>query len=95
MITMHPGEYLKMSYVEPYRLTQRGLAEALGISTAAISRLLACKADLSPEMAIRLSLVLGRSAESWMEMQTKHSLALARKVVRPSSLTPLSLENAV
>jgi len=46
-------------------------------------------------MAIRLSLVLGRSVESWMEMQTKHSLALARKVVKPSSVTPLSLENAV
>jgi addiction module HigA family antidote len=82
---MHPGEYLAVSYVEPYELSQRELAERLGVSTAAVSRLLAGKADLSPEMAVRLALVFDRSAESWMELQSAHSLALAKKAVDPAT----------
>ena len=91
MITMHPGEYLAVSYVEPYGLSQRALAERLGVSTAAVSRLLAGKADLSPEMAVRLALVFDRSAESWMELQSAHSLALAKKAVGPATTSRFEL----
>ncbi|KOP51147.1 MULTISPECIES: HigA family addiction module antitoxin [Pseudomonas syringae group] len=90
MITMHPGEYLEMAYVEPYEIKQADLAESLGISTAAISRLLACKSDLSPEMAVRLSLVFDRSAESWMALQSDFSLSQAREVVRPDAVKKLA-----
>ena len=92
MITMHPGEYLYLSYIEPYKITQSELAERLGVSSAAVSRLLAGKADLSAEMAVRLSLVLDRSAESWLDMQTAHSLAQARKKVDPVKLRPIDLD---
>ena len=88
MITMHPGEYLMMSYVEPYRLSQRELAGRLGVSTAAVSRLLAHKSDLAPALAVRLEVVFDQSAESWMTMQVAHSLAQARKAVDPRKLTP-------
>lgn len=81
MITMHPGDYLILSYVEPYKLSQRELAERLGVSTATISRLLSQKVELTPELAVRLELVFGQSAESWMTMQLAHSLAQARKAV--------------
>jgi addiction module HigA family antidote len=91
MITMHPGEYLQASYMEPHRLTQKDLAASLGVSTAAVSRLLAGKSDLSPEMAVRLQLVFGRSAESWMSMQTSHSLALARAALDPALVRPIFL----
>ncbi|KNQ37702.1 XRE family transcriptional regulator, partial [Salmonella enterica subsp. enterica serovar Heidelberg] len=43
------------------------------------SRVLNGKADLSVEMALRLSRVLGRSAESWINMQTQYSLNASRK----------------
>lgn len=81
MITMHPGEYLILSYVEPYKLSQREMADRLGVSTATVSRVLSQKADVTPEMAVRLELVFGQSAESWMAMQVAHSLAQARKAV--------------
>lgn len=81
MITMHPGEYLILSYVEPYKLSQRELADRLGVSTATVSRLLSQKAEVTPEMAVRLELVFGQSAEAWMAMQVAHSLAQARKAV--------------
>ncbi|SWN75917.1 Uncharacterized HTH-type transcriptional regulator YddM [Klebsiella pneumoniae] len=37
------------------------------------------KADLSVDMAFRLSKVLGRSPESWINLQTQYSLDKARK----------------
>lgn len=92
MLTMHPGEYLTVSYVEPYELSQRELAERLGVSTAAVSRLLAGKADLSPEMAVRLALVFDRSAESWMALQSAHSLAQAKKAVDPATTSRFHID---
>jgi addiction module HigA family antidote len=37
------------------------------------------KTDVSPAMAIKLSKVLGRTAESWLAMQDNYNLWLARK----------------
>lgn len=91
MITMHPGEYVKLCYIEGYRLSQREIARRLGVSAAVVSRVVAEKADLTPEMAIRLELAFGRSAESWMAMQTGYSLAKTRKLVDPASVTRIAL----
>lgn len=91
MITMHPGEYLVMSYVEPYKLSQREMAGRLGVSAATVSRLLSQKAELTPELAVRLELVFGQSAESWMAMQLAHSLALARKAVDKRTVKKFSV----
>lgn len=78
MITMHPGEYLSQFYLEPFDISQTKMAEHLQVSKSALSRLLSGDSDLSPEMAVRLSYVLDRSAESWMEMQSQHSLKRAK-----------------
>ncbi len=79
MITMHPGEYLAMAYVEPLGLTQSVLAKHLQVDKSSVSRLLSRDADLTASMAVRLSLVFDLSAEAWMEMQTQHSLKAAKK----------------
>ncbi|HHJ3159195.1 transcriptional regulator [Klebsiella pneumoniae] len=39
------------------------------------------KTDLSYEMALRLSKVIGRSAESWVNMQAQYSLSKSRKTL--------------
>ncbi len=56
-------------------LTAAELASALEVSESTLSRLIHKKIDLSPALAVKLSKVLGRSAESWMAMQAKHTLA--------------------
>ena len=94
MLTMHPGEYLNEFYIKPFELTQREMAACLGVSTAALSRLIAEKADLTAEMAVRLELALDRSAESWMAMQESHSLVRARKAVDPASVLPFDFKAA-
>lgn len=86
MLTMHPGEYLEMAYLEPLQLSQKKLSDMLGVSPAAISRLVSGNSDLSPEMAVRLSLSFDRSAESWMQMQMQHSLQIAKTAVDPTTI---------
>ena len=60
-------------------LTTTELAKKLDVSIPAVSRLLNQKADVSPDMAVRLENVFQRSAESWMAMQASYSLSKARE----------------
>jgi plasmid maintenance system antidote protein VapI len=45
-------------------------------------------------MALRLSRVLGRSAESWLAMQDSYGLWQARQSLDLSGLTPMELTAA-
>lgn len=79
MITMHPGEYIKLAYIETKQMTQRSLAAKLAVSPATLSRLLDAQSSLTVPMALALERVLGRSAESWLTMQMRYSLSECRK----------------
>lgn len=92
MITMHPGEYLSMAYVEPMRLTQAALAQHLKVNKSSVSRLLSGEAELTAPMAVRLSHVFDLSAEAWMEMQSQHSLKIAKKQLQTIAFERLTLE---
>ena len=74
-ITVHPGGFIKRNYIDELGLRATELADALEVSESTLSRLVHEKIDLSPAMAVKLSKVLGRSAESWMAMQANHTLA--------------------
>lgn len=92
MITMHPGEYLALSYLQPLQISQAELAKRLGVSPSAVSRLVQEKADVSVDMAMRLGRVLDRSPESWLHMQIQHNLAAARTKGDLDMLQPLELQ---
>jgi len=92
MITMHPGEYLAMAYIVPMGITQSRLAKHLQVDRSSVSRLLNCEADLTPNMAVRLSLVFDLSAEAWMEMQTQHSLKAEKRRFEGQKFEPLTVQ---
>ena len=75
--------------MEPNELTCRFLAGRLGVSPSTLNRILTCKSGLSPEMALRLSKVLGRTPESWLIMQDNYNLWLAKKRVNLDNTHPL------
>jgi addiction module HigA family antidote len=77
----HPGEFISEIYLEPNGLSGRELAESLGVAASTVSRILKGSGRVTPEMALRLSKSLGRSAESWLAMQDAHDLWQARKQV--------------
>lgn len=75
----HPGEILRQLCIEPLGLTVTAAAEGLGISRKTLSAILNGRASVSPEMAARLSLAFGSSAESWLDHQLVYDLWLVQK----------------
>lgn len=70
----HPGEVLRHLCLEPLGLTVTEVAEGLGVSRKTLSAILNGRASVSPEMALRLSLAFGTSAESWLNHQLQYDL---------------------
>ena len=70
----HPGEVLRELCLNPLDLTVTEAAKALRVSRKTLSSIQNGRAGLSPEMAVRLSLAFGTSAESWMNQQTQYDL---------------------
>jgi addiction module HigA family antidote len=75
----HPGQVLKMLCLEPLKLSVTETAKALGISRKTLSAILNGRAGISPEMAVRLSMAFGTSAESWLNQQTQYDLWRAER----------------
>ncbi len=77
----HPGEFIRELYIEPSNLSIRKVAEALDVSSSTLNRLLNGQSAISSEMALRLSITLGRSPESWLAMQDQYSLWQVRQKI--------------
>ena len=75
----HPGEFIRETYIEPFDLSIKSLAENLGVAASTLARVVAERSAVSPEMALRLSMALGRSPESWLAMQDNYDLWRAKK----------------
>jgi len=81
----HPGEFIKGTYLEPFDISQNEMADKLGVAHSTFNRLIRGQSGVSPEMAIRLSMVIGRTPESWMTMQSFYDLSLTKKEIKSFS----------
>jgi len=87
----HPGELLAELWLEPLRLTITDTAAALDVSRKTVSEIVNGRAGITPEMAVRLELALGKSAESWLAHQAAYDLWQVdqyRSELRVRSLQP-------
>lgn len=75
----HPGEFLSAVYLEPFGVSGRELAARLDVAPSTLSRVLKGSSRVSPEMALRLSKTVGRSAQSWLSMQRAYDLWVLRQ----------------
>jgi addiction module HigA family antidote len=76
----HPGEILKGLVIEPLELTITDVATHLDISRKTLSKVVNCKASITPEMAVRLELVFGKpSADHWLRLQNAFDLWQTRQ----------------
>ena len=86
----HPGALIRRTYIEPFEeITANKVADQLGVARSTFSRLLNGVAGVSPVMAVRLSRVLGGSAESWLTLQESYDLWKARQSVDTKALMPI------
>lgn len=77
----HPGEVITEIYLEPFGMSGRELADHLGLAASTVCRVLNGSSRVTPDMALRLSVALGSSPESWLAMQRNHDLWVARQSV--------------
>lgn len=84
----HPGETLREDVLPALGLTVTDAAVQLGVTRAALSRVLNGRAAISPMMALRiegwLGVENGGSADAWLSQQTAYDLWQAREAGAPT-----------
>jgi antitoxin HigA-1 len=80
---------LREEFLVPLDLTQSELARHLGVPVGRINQILQDKRAVTADTAVRLSRVLGMSAEFWLGLQTDWDLWHAERAIDASELRPL------
>lgn len=86
---LHPGEIVKDALIDGAELSVTEAASRLGVSRTALSRLLNCHTGISPEMALRLSKLLGTSIESWINVQSQYDVWKISQIQNKIKVKPL------
>ncbi|MGD9944235.1 MAG: HigA family addiction module antitoxin [Burkholderiaceae bacterium] len=84
----HPGSFIRQEVLDPLGLTVTAASEALGVTRAALSALLNERAQLSPEMALRIEKAFGVSMDTLMRMQNSYDIAQTRKREKEIKVAP-------
>lgn len=75
----HPGEILKLDYIQPLELTITDVADGLGIARKNLSAIINGKAGVSPEMSIRLAEAFDTTPDLWLNLQANYDLWKIKK----------------
>ncbi|PHM59883.1 HigA family addiction module antitoxin [Xenorhabdus sp. KK7.4] len=86
----HPGEIIAETLIE-MNVSLRQFAKAMEIAPSTASRLLSGQTSVTPEMALKLSIVIGSTPETWLKIQANYSLREAEKHLDLSNLHRLTL----
>lgn len=74
----HPGRLVKGA-LDELGLSIAQTATALGVTRAALNRVVNGTSSISPEMALRLEIVIGSTAEAWLRLQAAFDAAKVRE----------------
>ena len=75
---IHPGEILKTEFLDALGVTPYALAKNAGIDKGNLSRMINGKSAITADTALRLARFFGTSAESWMNLQSRYDLEMAK-----------------
>ena len=70
----HPGEVLKGLWLEPMGMTVTEAADRLKVARKTVSKIINGRGSVEPEMALRIEIVFGSTAETWLNMQATYDL---------------------
>ena len=77
-IPTHPGAILREDVLPNLQMPVSRAAKSLGVSRQTLHKILAEKAPVTPEMAVRLGKFCGNGPDVWLAMQANYDLALAK-----------------
>ena len=75
----HPGEILRVQFLDPMSISQRELADAIKVPYQRVNGLINKKLGISPGTALRLAKFFGNSPSFWMNLQLRWDLFHAQK----------------
>jgi addiction module HigA family antidote len=85
----HPGEIIREFCIEPLNISVTEAAKSMGVTRKTLSALLNGRSGVSPEMALRLSKVFGRTPEGWLKLQLQYDLWQTKQMLDISHLKPI------
>lgn len=74
---IHPSEILK-DILEDREISQKNLADRLGISAKHMNELLKGQVSFTPAMALKLEFVLDTPAQTWLKLQSNYDIIKSR-----------------
>ena len=77
-IPTHPGEVIK-DEIEYRGISQRSLAQKIGVSYTQLNEILNGKRNLNTETAMLIAAALNIDAEPLLDMQTRYNIISARR----------------
>ncbi|HEX3895215.1 MAG TPA: HigA family addiction module antitoxin [Rudaea sp.] len=75
---IHPGEILREEFMNPLGLSSNALAKAIGVTTARVNEIVREKRGITADTALRFARYFGTDAQSWMNLQQRYDLQLAK-----------------
>ena len=77
-VSTHPGEILLEEFLNPMGITQKRLAEHIGVSVQRVNEIVRGKRGVTAETAWLLSEAFGTTPRFWMNLQSAHDLTRCR-----------------
>lgn len=93
---LHPGEVLRLEFIEPLKLSAGKVAKAIGVPRTRIERIVDEKTGITGDTAIRLGKFFRTTPDFWMNLQTAYELQLAEKALEREveKIEPVELADA-
>jgi antitoxin HigA-1 len=76
-----PGEILLREFIEPMKLSQNGLARAIGVPPRRINEIVLGKRSVTADTALRLARYFGLSDGFWLGVQADYELMERRRLI--------------
>ena len=77
-IATHPGLILLHEFLQPLGISQKALAEHIGIPVQRVNEIVRGKRGVTPDTAWLFSEALSTSPEFWLNLQSTHELSKQR-----------------
>lgn len=71
---VHPGEVLKLDFLDEMNITPYALAKAIGVDQTRISQIIKGSRSMSADTALRLGKYFNVTPEFWLNIQTRFDL---------------------
>ncbi len=84
MRPVHPGEVLKLDYLEPLHMSVNALARALHVPASRLNDIVLGRRGVSADTALRLARFFGgddTDAQGWVNLQAVYDLKKAQEAV--------------